>query len=153
MYINNWEWCCTECQGMWSVERIEIKCWTLRNYVRICYMLYKLVPKAMLETRECGTSKDKIYNIQKILRNTMGAEKCTAEPPCVWQRRRPDNPHQLSYLLLKTSTLQTQDLWKSPDGVSQLSPENAVHLPTRSCMPLLYVLWTHSTMVCNTHFV
>ena len=85
------------------------------------------------ETRECGTSKDKIYHIQKILRNTMGAEKCITEPPCVQQRCRPDNPHQLSYLLLKTSTLQTHNLCKSPDGVTQLSSENAVHLPTRSC--------------------
>jgi hypothetical protein len=37
----------------------------------------------MIQRQEFGTNKDKIYHIQKILRNTMGAEKCTAEPPCV----------------------------------------------------------------------
>lgn len=47
------------------------------------YVIHTGTEDYATETRECGTSKDKIYHIQKTLRNTMGAEKCTAEPPRV----------------------------------------------------------------------
>lgn len=47
------------------------------------YVIHSGTEGYATEIRECGTSNEKIYHIRKILRNTMGAKKCTAEPPCV----------------------------------------------------------------------